>query len=145
MIFRLIIAAALAAMLWSCGSGSDSNRVAEAVDRFDARNFAASREIVDRLAADTTGLDTMSVADLCSLAALCVRLDSVGAPGSDNTGEALAARCLIVARRQNPDSVEAFLHTLPRETAQLLGVIDRVATYLVIPRDSLVVESDTVQ
>ena len=145
MIIRFFICCITAALMWSCTNGDETGGVDYAVDRFEAGNYAGSREIVARLTADTTALDTMPVGELCRLAALCLRLDSVAAPCADNPGEALAAKCLVAARRQNPDSVEAFLRSLPRETAQSLSVIDRVATYLTIPRDSLVVEGDTLQ
>lgn len=144
MIQRIIIFILLGVALMACG-GSAGNGVQSAVEHFDQGNYAGSRSIVDRLVADSAALDTMSVGSLCELAVLCLRLDSISDPVSDTSGQVFAARCLSRARSIDADSVERFMRTLPRETAQSLTVIDRVATYLAIPRDSLVVEGDTVQ
>lgn len=140
MIARFVLSLLTAACLISCsGSGS---RVEEASSSFQNGDYTRSREIVDHLAADSAALSAMSVAELCEMASLCLRIDSV----SESTGgEALAVLFLGMARRQDSDSVEMYLRSLPRDAAQSLSVIDRVATYLSIPRDSLVVEGDTVQ
>lgn len=135
----------LLVLMVACASPSPGNQVDDAIRCCNDHDFARSREIVDRLMADSAALDTMSVDHLCRLASLCLQLDSVGDSAPDNSGEALAARCLGVARHIDSDSVELYLHSIPREQAMRLSVIDRVASYLAIPRDSLVVEGDTVQ
>lgn len=141
--FFLISVAVGVAMAACGGKLTDGDMVDNAVQLCEDGDYNGSRLIVDALAGDSAALDTMSVGNLCRLAALCLRLDSVAAPGEE-AGEAMAARCMVVARNHNADSVDVCLSSMPREDAMRLGVIDRVATYLVIPRDSLVVEGDTV-
>lgn len=144
-----IIALLVAAALGSCSSqGSVSDTVDKAVISFEEGRYDKAQSIVDNLVNDSLSFNELSVNSLCRLAQLCIRLDSADAESQKHVadeGDAVAARCLGRAHTLDADSVEAFINSLPREEATRLAVINRVSTYLNIPRDSLVVESDTIQ
>lgn len=147
--YLLIIVAILGAVFTGCSSkNTPGATVDKAISRFEDGQYNKSRAIVDTLVNDSVRFNELSVTSLCRLAQLCLRLDSADAEKADrlaDEGDAVAARCLGRAHKLDADSVDAFINSLPREEAARLAVLNRVSTYLTIPRDSLVVESDTIQ
>lgn len=147
--YLLIIVAILGAVFAGCSSKTPpADTVDKAISRFEEGQYNKSRAIVDTLVNDSASFNELSVNSLCRLAQLCLRLDSADAEKAAHVadeGDAVAARCLGRAHTLDADSVDAFINALPREEATRLAVLNRVSTYLTIPRDSLVVESDTIQ
>ena len=150
---RLLLKILLILIVPLVAAGCSKKRTAEgtvemAFQQFDKGHYDRCRVIVDSILADSADFESLSVKSLCGLADLCIRLDSV-----DNKeiglradeGDAQAARCLGRASELAPDSVEAFIKMQPTEKAQRLAIIQRVSSYLATPRDSLMVESDTIQ
>lgn len=137
----------LAPFVWSCGgTTTPADKVDDACQLFELGNYDGAIQAVDKIMADSLIFNELDVHDLCSLAQLCLRLDSVKHLEPEAVAEesdAIAARCLSRAGTLNADSVEMFIRNLPREQAMRLSVINRVSTYLTIPRDSLVVENDS--
>lgn len=140
---------AAAAILAGCAAdNSGQSSLEKAATALSDGNYAAAQKTCDGLMADSAAFDALSVAQLCSLAEMYVRIESEQQRDTHavaDVNDASAARCLSRARSIDSDSVDAFIGTLPRETAQRLTVINRVSTYLDIPRDSLAIDepSDT--
>ncbi len=145
----LIIAAALTMILYGCASTpSSSETVDKAYLSFDKGHYGNARSIIDSLVNDSAVFNELSVNSLCRLAQLCIRLDSVNGGDSNpeaDEDDAMAARYLGRAHDLDADSVDTFIRSLSREQASRLAIINSVSTYLSIPRDSLVVEGDTIQ
>lgn len=146
--YLLIIVALVGALFAGCSSKNiPGDTVAKAINCFEEGRYNKSRAIVDTLVGDSAGFNELSVNSLCLLAQLCLKLDSVDAEKTElvaDEGDAIATRCLGRAHTLDADSVDAFISSLPHEEAARLAVLNRVSTYLTIPRDSLVVESDTI-
>ena len=145
----LIFIALIAVAAYGCtSSGSSGETIDKACTYFDEGRYNRARTSVDSLMNDSAQFNELSVGSLCRLALLCLRLDSGDGSSKEHVayiGDALAARCLTRAQEIDADSVDRFIRSLPREQASRLDVINSVSTYLSIPRDSLVVESDTIQ
>ena len=142
----LILAISAAALAGCADTPTGSRSIEDAARHLDEGNIARSQAICDSLMADSSRLADLSVGQLCTLANMFLRLDSAlhAAPETvADANDAMAARCLSRARAIDPDSVEAFIGSLPREAAARMAVINRVSTYLDIPRDSLAIEEPT--
>lgn len=149
LVFKFLIALVLPLAIFGCSKHRSASETVElAYEQFDRGKYERCKAIVDSILDDSADFNTLPVSSLCTLAELCIRLDSV-----DNKeiglradeGDAQAARCLGRACELDADSVEAFIRQQPAEKAQRLALIQRVSSYLATPRDSLMVESDTIQ
>lgn len=147
--FKTIMAAALAACaLWSCtGERTPAQSVADARIEYESLNYGRCQQICDDILADSAKFDRLDVRQLCNLAELYVLIDAAVSNNNPTTvadvNDANATRCLARARALNADSVEIYIGDLPVEAATRLSVLNRVSSYLTIPRDSLVVAQDT--
>lgn len=136
---RLIVMIMLALAAAACGVSDPADRVAEASDALERGDNDRAQAYADAIVSDSTVFATLEAGQLCRLARVLVRLSS----GTDNeSNDASAARCLARARTLQSDTVTAFLYSLPGEDAGRLMVLDRVGTYMEIPRDSLVSAED---
>lgn len=133
--FLIILTLALLPALWGCGGRSAAeDSLAAVTEAIEAGDMDAAQTRADAIVADSAAYDALSAGQLCILARAFVRLNDT----ADDTNDALAAQCLTRARRLDPDTVAAFLHSLTGDDAGRLMVLDRVGTYLGVPRDSLV-------
>ncbi len=140
MIRRLLSIIGLCILLWACGPiGAADGAVGEIAVALGAGDTAGAQKAADALLSDTTAFNALSAGQLCRLSQLLVRIDP-DKETEDN--DAYAARCLARARALSPDTVVAFLRSLSGDDAGRLMVLDRVGTYLEIPRDSLVSAED---
>lgn len=128
--FLLII---LSVAVCSCSSSGDP--VSDIASALEAGNPALAQHRADKLLSDSVAFNALTAPQLCRLSQLMMHLD----PDAENqANDASAARCLARARALQPDSVTAFLYSLSGDDAGRLFVLDRVGSYLEIPRDSLV-------
>lgn len=143
----------LIAIVCATASCSRERVTGELIDtaqaEYYARQFDDARKTLETAVGDSARFESLDSRRLCQAANLSLLIDSALAAGTGHEGaeaDAVAARCLARARQLNADTVDAYIARLPHEQALRLAVIDRVSTYLAIPRDSLVVEeNDTVQ
>jgi len=125
-----------------CGSVAGSDPVAAVIGNLERGDRHGAQVAVDRLLADTAAFDALTAGQLCRLSRALVRLSS---PSEVEANDASAARCLSRARSLAPDTVERFLQTVSGDDAARLAVLDRVGSYLGIPRDSLAIaEEDSI-
>lgn len=132
--YMLLVMMSLA--VTSCGGHGDSAAALESVDdaliRGDRRR---AQECAESLLGDSAAFAALSPRQLCHLSQLLVNMSDAN---EVEANDASAARCLARARQLAPDTVAAFLASLSGDDAVRLVVLDRVGTYLEIPRDSLV-------
>ena len=140
---RKLLILTMALIAWvSCSGPVNVNADVEAANmQFDLGHYDRAEGIVDQIMSDTAAFGQLSVKSLCTLAGLCVRIDSAGAQEPDRC-EAYAARCLVRAYELSPDSVEAFMASFPVERATRIEVITHASRYLSVPRDSLFVDDE---
>lgn len=140
---RRLLYMTVAAVAAACTGGAASGGILhDAFDDFESGKYAESEARLAAIVADSTTFAALPLPVLCDMARLSVRLDSAM---DSETNDAVAARCLSRARDIDPDSVDAFIESLPAEQADQLRLLNSVSTYLTMPRDSLVTDSDTVQ
>ena len=133
----LCILVAIVAMLAgaaSCGSGAEADSVAAIILQLDRGDRQGAQRGAERLMADSAAFASLGSGSLCLLSRALVRMSNSQEAGAN---EASAARCLARARQLSADSVDQFLQSLTGDDAGRLMVLDRVGTYLEIPRDSL--------
>lgn len=136
---RLIIAACAAIALCACTPQSPADAVDAVAAALDAGDTARAQSRADALLADSAAFSALSATQLCRLSRALVHIDP---EGNAEANDASAARCLTRARALQSDSVSEYLRNLSGEDAGRLAVLDRVGTYLEIPRDSLVASED---
>lgn len=96
-----------------CANRSTScEALTQAIDAFDAADYATAQSICDSLAVDSR-LATLDVTRLCSLSLLLLHLSETA--GNEDENIALAARSLQKAQNIAADSVEMFFSSLPVE------------------------------
>ncbi|MDO4319255.1 MAG: hypothetical protein Q4C34_01650 [Bacteroidales bacterium] len=136
---RLVYIIVMAVAAACSTSSSSETAVSEAVDAMEHGDRDRAQACVDAVMADSAGFASLDARQLCTLARVLVQLT---ADTDNESNDASAARCLARARSLAPDSVTAFLYSLPGEDAGRLMVLDRVGSYLEMPRDSLVSAED---
>lgn len=137
---RRLIYIVIAAIAAACSSSqTDVSPVDAAVEALDHGDRERAQSCADAIMADSAGFASLDARGLCTLAHVLVRLT---ADTDNEANDASATRCLTRARSLAPDSVTAFIYSLPGEDASRLMVLDRVGAYLEMPRDSLVPEED---
>lgn len=136
---RHIIAACAALGLCACGNNTPADAVDAVTAALDAGDMTRAQSRADALLADSAAFSALSATQLCRLSRALVHIDP---EGNAEANDASAARCLARARALQSDSVTSFLLDLSGEDAGRLAVLDRVGTYLEIPRDSLVAAED---
>lgn len=136
---RHIIAVCAALGLCACGTSGTTDAVDAVTAALDAGDCARAQSRADALLADSAAFSALSATQLCRLSRALVHIDP---DGNAEANDASAARCLTRARALQSDSVTEFLLSLSGEDAGRLAVLDRVGTYLEIPRDSLVGSED---
>ncbi len=142
---RQLLLTILAALTLAACSSTDSTGIAQlddAVAHFDAGSYDEASSQLDHIVADSAAFQALGVAPLCRMAQLSMQLDSAL---NTESGNVVAARCLGRARQLNADSVDAYIESLPMEQATQMRLINSVSSYLTMPRDSLVTDSDTIQ
>lgn len=143
--FCLCMLAAIA-VLGCTHDRTPAQTVADARIEYESLNYGRCQNLCDGLLADSAKFNELNVGQLCVLAELYTLLDSAANHNKPTSvadvNDANAARCLGRARQLDADSVDAFISRLPAEAATRLAVLNRVSTYLTIPRDSLVVEDE---
>jgi len=144
--FKTVAAVVLATVACCCtNQGTPDQKLADARVEYDNFDYGRCQKICDDIMADSVLFDKLNVRQLCTLAELYTLVDAAvnNKPTSmAGINDANAARCLGRARELNPDSVDIFLSEAPAESAVRLNVLNRVSTYLTIPRDSLAVEDE---
>jgi hypothetical protein len=134
---RVLSTILILATLMACSSAASTDPVADALEAVGQENYDEAQTICDGVLADSTIYNHLTSSQLCMLASIYVRLD-----GDNEANDASAARCLSRARNLATDSVSAFIASLPEDLAVRITILDRVGTYLGIPRDSLVSSED---
>ncbi len=129
----------VAMLLGSCGAPVGSDTVGRITSELDRGDRHGAQRDAERLLADSAAFAALTPGQLCELSRALVRLSS---PSEVEANDASAARCLARARQLAPDTVEHFLRSVTGEDAGRLMVLDRVGSYLEIPRDSLVIEEE---
>lgn len=141
---RLLLSIAVCLLVTACG-GSQSgatDSLDAALSAYEHNDPVRAQKEADALLADSAAFSALDAPQLCRLSLLLVRLNNDTPDGEAN--DASVARCLTRARTLQPDSVNDFLRSLRGEDAGRLMVLDRVGSYMEIPRDSLVSAEDTV-
>ena len=118
---RIIIALLAAVLAAACGT-SPQSRFVTAVEAFETGATA-----------DSAAFATLNAAQLCRMAAIYVSLTA-----DRDANDGMAVRCINRARTLSADTVEAFIQAQNGDLAHDLRTIERVGSYLDIPRDSLV-------
>lgn len=121
----------------SCTGGKDTDPVERVAAMLRNGNAEDAQRDCDRLLADTTAFNALSAGQLCRLALVFVSFT-----GDQESNDGAAVRCLNRARSLNNDSVESFLLELNDVYGGHLVTLDRVGTYLEIPREELVSAED---
>lgn len=124
----------------ACSELTPAQRVAAAVEMYECERFEDCRKLCDDILADSSAFSKLQVSDLCTLSELYITM-----PGNSDESDVEAARCIARARDINPDSVDMYVANYASEVAQRMYVLDRVGSYLEIPRDSLSVEDEEYQ
>lgn len=105
----ILILAAIAACLVSCGGGTPSDPLESAEEAFNDSRFAKAQALCDSLVLGDS-FSGLSVDQLCRLSLLLAKLGENGADDEANT--AFAAYSLRRALTLNKDSVNIFTHSL---------------------------------
>ena len=87
-------------------------------------------------------LDRLSVGQLCALAHLYAELSARGIDSAAT--RATAAHCLEAANAAAPDSVAAFMRSLPLDEQGRLAILDYLAGKLETRRDTVFAQGDTI-
>lgn len=136
---RAAIYILIAALAVACASPTPADRVSRAFDALELGDSTRAQADIDAIMADSAAFNALRVNELCTLALVYERLS---ATTENEANDASAARCLARARSLDADSITAFLYSLPGEDAGRLMVLDRVSSYMEMPRDSLVSAED---
>lgn len=129
---RIIIALLAAVLAAACGT-SPQSRFVTAVEAFETGDTARCVREFNSLTADSAAFATLNAAQLCRMAAIYVSLTA-----DRDANDGMAVRCINRARTLSADTVEAFIQAQNGDLAHDLRTIERVGSYLDIPRDSLV-------
>lgn len=135
--FLSLFIAATFCLLSACSSADTVDRLDEAAEQLSVGEYGKCQQLCDGIMADSTAFTGLSATQLCRLAEMYVSL-----PDEHDSNDGAAVRCLSRARSLASDSVAAFLSTVDRDKAARLYTLDRVGSYLEVPRDSLVSEED---
>lgn len=121
-------------LLCLCACGSAGAPVDNAVAAVEVGDNAAAQRICDDLLADSVAFNDLDAVALCRVARVLMTV------ADSDANIAAAVKCLNRARSLDDAAVDAFIDSIPADIATILHTLDRVGTYLNIPRENLVVE-----
>ena len=132
MLRPILLFISVAVLFAACTQAGPADQISAATSAYTNGEYDECNLICDKIMADSTAFNNLSVAQLCTLSELYVKLgEGVG------ENDASAARCLQRARDISADSVDAFIRSKSSEVAAYLTILDRVGTYMDMSRDSL--------
>lgn len=135
---------ALAASACDNSAKGSSDRLSLAEQAFNADKLEAAQRMADSLLL-ASDLSEMSVAELCRLSTLFMRLSDAGTEQEINT--AYAAHTLAEAYRRDPDSTAQIIAASPvddRAAMALITAINEASHGIIIDGDTIFLESDSV-
>lgn len=143
LILILVATALLAAAAASCISDNSTNsdRLLMTEEAIAAGRYVSAQKMADGLLADSA---RMSVAELCRLSLVFLRLSDVGTEQDANT--AYAARTLALAYRRDPDSTRAVIAASPVDdmaAMTMLSAINEAPHGIVIDGDTIYFAKDS--
>lgn len=100
----------LIGMLFAC-TGNSLSPVEQAEEEFASGRYGAAQSMCDSLILGSE-FSSLTVDELCRLSILTSQLADLS---DDDANMALATRCMQAALQREPDSVLAFVHSLPAD------------------------------